>query len=105
MPVAGYIAGVALGTSPWSLAAFSGVLLCGLGIALGLRAPSAGGDDRPHRPIKNSRPTTYQHGQPGSSAFPRAGNSAGLELGDPDAALFQWDSGGDLALQERGRRR
>jgi drug/metabolite transporter (DMT)-like permease len=47
MPVAGFVAGVALGTSPWSLAAFSGVLLCGLGIALGLRAPSAGGGDRP----------------------------------------------------------
>ena len=47
MPVAGYVAGVVLGTSPWSLAAFSGVLLCGLGIALGLQAPSAGGGDRP----------------------------------------------------------
>ncbi len=38
MPVAGYIAGIALGTSAWSPAALSGVLLCALGIALGLRA-------------------------------------------------------------------
>jgi drug/metabolite transporter (DMT)-like permease len=49
MPVAGYVAAVALETSPWSLAAFSGALLCGLGIALGLRAPSAGGGDHPGR--------------------------------------------------------
>jgi drug/metabolite transporter (DMT)-like permease len=73
MPVAGYVAAVALGTSPWSLAAFGGALLCGLGIALGLRARSAGGGDRPHGPIKSSWTATNQHGQPVPSACPRAG--------------------------------
>jgi drug/metabolite transporter (DMT)-like permease len=38
MPVVGYIAGIALGTSAWSPAALSGALLCALGIMLGLRA-------------------------------------------------------------------
>lgn len=38
MPVAGYVAGIALGTSAWSPAALSGALLCALGIVLGLRA-------------------------------------------------------------------
>jgi drug/metabolite transporter (DMT)-like permease len=41
MPVAGFAAGVALGTSAWSLAALIGILLCGLGVALGLRASNA----------------------------------------------------------------
>jgi drug/metabolite transporter (DMT)-like permease len=46
MPVAGYAAGVALGTSAWSLAALTGILLCGLGVVLGLRASNVnGGDD------------------------------------------------------------
>ena len=38
MPVAGYAAGLALGTSPWSPFALAGVLLCGLGITFGMRA-------------------------------------------------------------------
>jgi drug/metabolite transporter (DMT)-like permease len=53
MPVAGYVAGVALGTSTWSPAALSGVLLCGLGIALGLPASEgltrSPGESRPGR--------------------------------------------------------
>jgi drug/metabolite transporter (DMT)-like permease len=38
MPIAGYAAGLALGTSAWSPFAFAGVLLCGLGITFGMRA-------------------------------------------------------------------
>lgn len=40
MPVAGLLAGVAVGTSGWSLAALAGAVLCGMGIAVGLRRPS-----------------------------------------------------------------
>jgi drug/metabolite transporter (DMT)-like permease len=36
MPIAGYLAGLALGSSTWSVTALTGVLLCGLGIAVGL---------------------------------------------------------------------
>lgn len=105
MPVAGYVAGVALGTSPWSLAAFGGVLLCGLGIALGLRAQSAGGGDRPHRPIKSSWSATNQP-QPVPSACPRTGTWADRELGGADAALPAVGLGdGDVALQEGDRER
>lgn len=42
MPVAGFVAGVTLGTSAWSPAAAAGVLLCAAGIAIGLRARPAG---------------------------------------------------------------
>ncbi len=38
MPVAGYAAGLVLSTSVWSPTALTGVLLCGLGITLGMRA-------------------------------------------------------------------
>nr|WP_246221014.1 DMT family transporter [Phytoactinopolyspora mesophila] len=36
MPVAGYLAGLVLGTSTWAVPALIGVTLCGLGIAVGL---------------------------------------------------------------------
>jgi hypothetical protein len=104
MPVAGYVAAVALETSPWSLAAFSGALLCGLGIALGLRAPSAGGGHHPGR----SR-------VPGQPHISMANLFVQLFRGPGTRRARNWatrtrpsaprDSGGDLALQERGRRR
>ncbi|WP_129666631.1 DMT family transporter [Phytoactinopolyspora endophytica] len=37
MPISGYLAGVAIGSSTWAIPALAGVLLCGAGIALGLR--------------------------------------------------------------------
>nr|WP_281352357.1 DMT family transporter [Phytoactinopolyspora alkaliphila] len=36
MPIAGYLAGLALGNSQWAVTALAGVLLCGAGIAVGL---------------------------------------------------------------------
>jgi hypothetical protein len=76
MPVAGYVAGVALGTSPWSLAApFGGVLLCGrAGHRAGSTGAIGGGGDRSHRPIKSSWSAKNQPGQPVPSACPRTGN-------------------------------
>lgn len=40
MPIAGVLAGVVAGTSVWSPAALAGALLCGTGIAVGLRRGS-----------------------------------------------------------------
>ncbi|RIQ23700.1 DMT family transporter [Jiangella rhizosphaerae] len=41
MPIAGLVVGVAAGTSAWSPVGLAGSLLCGAGIALGLRRPTA----------------------------------------------------------------
>jgi drug/metabolite transporter (DMT)-like permease len=39
MPVAGFVAGVIIGTSTWSLLGLAGVSLCAIGIAVGLTRP------------------------------------------------------------------
>jgi drug/metabolite transporter (DMT)-like permease len=44
MPIAGYLAGLVIGTSAWAVPALVGVTLCGLGIALGISP----GSRRPH---------------------------------------------------------
>lgn len=48
MPIAGYLTGLVIGSSTWAVTALAGVLLCGLGIAIGLfpgRSRAVGSDD------------------------------------------------------------
>lgn len=52
MPVAGYLAGLALGSSTWALTALIGVGLCGAGVAVGLT---------PLRHSTTSRRTSFEH--------------------------------------------
>ncbi|SDU21707.1 DMT family transporter [Jiangella alkaliphila] len=58
MPIAGLIVGVVAGTSAWTPVGLAGSLLCGAGIALGLRRPTASARRRRAEPAADAVPET-----------------------------------------------